>query len=655
MAIYGVSLYGLDKYGPPVSAYVNYAVDPFVSEATDYDNILLQWQAPRGDWQRLRVLRSSTGFPATETNGRILLDTTAPVLSLSDSDVTPGAWHYYSIWIQRGDGGWQQSATTCCLMLQEYGYSSLLFDSLPQYHRLEQGLSDNLPMQENDSLKAFLEVLGMGMNYIKTYASSALFLNDPLRNRTDQLLLLAQQLGVHYSPATPPELFRQRMANAATLDREKGTLEQIQTMVSLTTGWNIDLALGQNIMLNEDQASFVHPTYPQWDPGVNYPIGSRVIYSGYVYTAKVGVIGTSPTGNTTDNASWGCLQSLVDTTLRQPDGTFAGWSPVSFTAGVPIPTNLVSVGVGVQSPTDPTVSSANTLAIVNNGATVADLGVRSAGGSTLSDPLSAIRRGIPITLPFPYFDITKTYFTGDTVRFLDRSYAALRKLVATTPTDGSSDANWALVSPYDNRPMVIASLHAKGTTSNAQTRLVYPVVDFFDEHGNPIATVDTSAAPVSQVYDPLFTSTTATIANRATPVGGKMWTVGSGSFRLIEQQGMFCTGLAGGPAYAYTSGSTANGQVAVTIDSNSPGQTPALFVRRTTGGNFLKFTQTAAYEVTNSVVGPAHTYSIPAQSGDRISVSFSGNNIVVSVNGSVVQSFTSALNPTSTTHGIMVE
>ena len=276
MAIYQGSLYGTEMYGPVVidwSLYgatgnslptnaivVDFAVDPIVANPSGYDLMLLSWTSPTGSWTGLRVLKNYAGYSVNETDGSILLDTTRGSQSLVDDAVRPGAWHYYTLFVKSA-GVWQRAGGTSALMPKSHGYGRLLFDSLPMHHQ-SVGRDGSDSLVENETLKKFLNVLGWGLDYIKTNFDALQGPNDPLKNHVNALARLTSQLGITYEASAPSSLFRQRIRNAAVLGREKGTLEQLQSLISMTTSLNVELSISPNRMVNDDAASFAHPVYP---------------------------------------------------------------------------------------------------------------------------------------------------------------------------------------------------------------------------------------------------------------------------------------------------------------------------------------------------------------------------------------------------------
>ena len=656
MSTYGITFYGTDKYGP--SQYVDYDVTPFIVEPGGFDSIDLSWSSPKGSWDQIRLLRNWTGFPVDEQDGEILLDTTGAVRSAIDTNVRPGAWHYYGLWVRVGTK-WYSAGIATTLMLADHGYADKMFEHLPAYHRYTSGILDDIPGEENETLKHFLQVLASGLEYLKTYYDNLLVLNDPMKNHLGSLVRLAQQFGIEYLPVTPSHLFRSRVQNAGALARQKGTIEQIRSVIGMSVGWDVEITPGTNLMLNEDTASFVHPIWPDWDPAINYASNETVTYNGYTYRSKTGGaygLAQKPTGTATTNTWWTYLNGLQDTTYTSPDGSVAGWGPRSFTSGVTPAALSAVIGLGVQSATDPTVKGKNALYVNNKNAgnVVADMGATSTGMSDV-DPLNAITRGVPIPKADHVWNAAVEYSLGDIVQYKNVAYRAKASSLGVAPTGtGADNSTWEAVG-VDSRVRMCGSLYVKGADATAQTKTAYPVIDFFDSKGALIATVDTSATLPVNVFD-AFDTRGGALAARGTDYGSKTWgQIGTWS---VDGSNGFAYPSAGG-SFAYIDG-LADGQIAATFNTDAKAGSEQSLVFRFSGSTlaasvYLKATRTGLYSVNNGTATLIGTHSSAFSNGDRIAVKFSGSTIEVTKNDTTkVLTATSTINQTAVRHGMLV-
>lgn len=653
MATYGLSFYGVDKYGN--SSRVKFDAAPVKADPVGYGRVSLTWRNPGGSWDLIRVLRNWTGFSADEIDGEILDESTGALSAAIDTGIRPGAWHYYTVWVRSGSD-WYIAGSAATLMFSDHGYGERLLRSLPLYHQTTQGILDDRPAIENAALKKFLSVLAVGLNYIKTYYDSLLLLNDPMRNHLAQLVSLGEQFGVEYTPVTPSHLYRSHVRNAATLGRQKGTLEGLRSAISLTVGWDIEATPGKNLVLNEDAASFVHPVFPEWDPGINYAAGEKVAYGGFSYMAKTGGAygeAQKPTGNTTSNTWWDWLNGYLDPTYASPDGSVAGWGPVSFTAGVSPGLLKIGIGNGTQSPTDPTVLAKNSLYMKNNTGVTADLGATSVAGAD-TDPVNAIKRGIPLPKADRLWDAVVEYEVGDLVLYKGLPYRARVVSKGSAPTGTTADNTAWSAMGVDSRVRVSGSLYISGgSLATNQDRLAYPVMEFFDDRGARIATVDTSQPHSNSVFDGFITSP-GTMAGRITNAGAKTWgTIGTWQ---VSAEG-FAYPLAS-QSFAYVDGQ-ADGRVSATFHREAAGTATQAVAIRWVGadfatGSYLKATRTGLYSVSAGTATLLASYPQAFAEGDRITVSFVGSTIKVYRNGTLVLTQTSTVNQTAVRHGMLV-
>ena len=666
MAIYAYTRYGTEKYGPVVidwslygatgdslpltSKFIDFKVDPIIAEPIGYDLISLTWQSPSGVWTGLRVLKNFTGYSVNETDGEILLDVTAPDHSLMDAGVRAGAWHYYTLFV-KSEGVWQRAGGASTLMVVDHGYGQRLFDLLPIHHQSSGTDANDSPI-ENETLKKFLSILGWGLDSVKTSLDSLQFLNDPKKSHVSDLARLADQLGITYESSAPSGLFRQRVGSAAVLGREKGTLEQLQSLISMTTSLDVALSLGPNLMVNDDAASFAHPTYPLYTTFRNYVAGERIRFNGYVYQCNTGgAYGQeqAPSGTQASNSRWTNLAGTSDVTLVDTDGAIAGWEGQAYSGGE-YPT--LTLALGVQSVLDAADLTANALKVSNDNGFTADLGARSIarrGGEVTLDRGQVFKFGTPIPLPLPYL-ATDTYQRGTLVNFEGRVYRATHEVSGTPPDGGlTDDAYWEIIG-LDDRPNLALSLYAKA--GEGFVIPAYPVIEFFDELGALVGTVDTeNEATIGSTFDS-FGNRYGTLVGHTMDTGSATWTVQSGTWVVSDLDGGVLwpsgTGLATIPG-------SADGNVSATFNAEAAGVNKQFVVfRGASATSFLLATMEGLYSHTAGAYVMLGAYSTPFLPQDRITVNFVGTAITVSRNGTPVLSVASNLNQTATLHGLGV-
>jgi hypothetical protein len=660
MGTYGIGIYGIAKYGTDI--HPEFDVSPFTATPTDYTSVLLDWRAPAGSWDTLRLIRNRYGWAVDENDGEILLEEGNLSSSFLDTGVAGGSWLYYTIFIS-ASGQWSRAGTASVLMPKNNGYADLLYSLVPDYYKID--VKDGNAATDdsntiNPYLMPFLSIFGFGFDIVKSYYDSNRYTNDAMRTHIGNIPQIAAQFGIHYEPSTPAYLFRQRMRDAATLGRQKGTLEQLRSLISQTTGYDVDLSIGNNLMLSDDQASFNHPKYPNWDPGVNYATGERVKFGSYLYQAgSNGAFGQAqaPTGTNSSNAFWTIVSLTSDTTLLNANGNIAGWEEISFTAGVSPGTNAVQVGVGAQSPTNPSDNAGNALIVKNNnsGAVTASMGVRSVArinGQGSMDPQQPVLWGIPMPWVSQAWDNSVYYQPGDLVIYHGRTYEALTASLNAAPSDNATaNAQWQPLA-YDERTQVCLSGYTQAY--NGEQVQVYPFVEFYDSHGALICSLYADQVPSYTVLD-TFTQGWSDWTTRNTDVGALAWTQKVGQWTA--------GGFANGSAYPKgTSRSLAtvtghaDGAVSVTFAVAASGtlQQGVIF-RYQDLSNYWRAGRGSLYRISGGVTAATFPYSQAFSDGDRITVSFSGSNISVNKNGTQVLSISDSNLLTATGVGMVVE
>jgi hypothetical protein len=682
MGTYGSSIYGLATYGADVRP--EFDVSPFTATPADYSTVLLDWKSPAGSWDTLRLIRNRYGWAVNENDGEILLDQNYTATSFVDQGVAGGHWLYYTIFIS-ASGQWSRAGTVSTLMPKNNGYGELLYSLVPDYYKVNTKPGNNLTDDTNTintDLAPFLSIFGFGFDIVKSYFDSNRYTNDAMRTHFDNIAELATQFGIQYEASAPAYLFRQRVRDAATLGRQRGTLEQIRSVISETTGYDVELLPGSNLMLSDDQADFDHPTYPQWDAGVNYASGERVEFGSYLYQAgSSGAYGQSqaPSGTASANAYWSAVVYGTDTTLVNANGNIAGWEEISFTAGVTPGTGGVLVGIGVQNPTDPDDKAGNALWVrnTNSGGTTATMAVRSVArlsGQSSMDPQQPVLWGIPLPYAYQAWDADTYYQPGDLVLYHGRVYQALTASLnalppvidavgfgqgsygqgpyggtaASSPT--AANAQWTPLG-YDERVQMCLSGYTQAYSG--QQVAVYPFVEYYDSHGSLITALYSDALPAYNVLDS-FSENWSDWTTRTTDLGSASWT---------ETVGQWTSGgYSGGAAYPVGASAAiatipghADGTVSATFLTN-PGNTlkQGITFRLQDSSNYWRAGRTALHLIQSGAVTGTYTYSQSFQDGDRITAAFSGSNIAISRNGTQVLTITNSALSTATKVGMAV-
>lgn len=414
MSVFGVDFYGLSLYG--TDQVVDYNVDPFTAVSWNYDQIKISWQTPIGSWDLFRLVKNRRGYPVTESDGDILLETSGPpgTNDFYDIQPVPGRFHYYAIYLRTQTDPeeiWTRASVTSCLANEDWGSAEWMWERLPEYYRYSSNGELTTDQVGDSYLWQFVQVMGWGLDILKTQSDIAKHMNDPMRVHVSDLEEMGAELGIPFDPEIQGATMRQRVANGAHVDREKGTVAGWRNLINIMTGWDADVTIGKNLLLDDDQSSFVHPQFPDWSPYINYTAGEIVQFGRVWYRANSGgSYQDQPPGTT-----WTALSDEDDDTLLNPlTGGMSTWEGLSFTQGVESPSISNRLGIGMVSPTDPNVKNANMIFVRNSANQTVSAGLRSIArplvqAATLTAAITATDTSVTLSAPetvftaFPFY------------------------------------------------------------------------------------------------------------------------------------------------------------------------------------------------------------------------------------------------------------
>jgi hypothetical protein len=685
MATYGRDFYGLAKYGS--SVFTDFDINPFDAQPDGYNAIRVTWHSPSGTWQGLRLLRSRYGYAVNENDGEILIDTASSASEFVDRNLNGGAWYYYTLYV-KVSGVWQRAGATSSLAVRETGFRDLLWDRVPKYFQyaprfLDGGVNPYYSSaevydpdrydQKNQELRQFLDILAWGLDWVRNYHDTTLWANDPRRIHLENLDRLARQLGTTYEYEIPARVLRGKVANAALLARRRGTLDGLRDAVNLSTGWDVDLEVGVNRFLNEDQSSFSHPQYSEWSPAVNYANGDRVQFAGRIMQAKPGgAYGDAqkpPTAPTTSNTWWTIVDQFYDAieTLRDDaTASYVGWK--AFRSSGPWYGDETDVVVGVSSPVDTTLTNSNTLRVGNwaGSAYAMELwGAANVGSTAAPLPEAVVRQGIPIPRALTWSP-SENYQAGTIVLYGSRTYRALRENTGRNPT--AYTMFWEKVGA-DERVRLAFSFYSHAQMDGSAGVAVTPGIAFYDERGTLIKDVQTASSSQGLFFDTFNQDASLPWASR-TPdhaFSSEKWVLNTGNWDVAE--------VSNSERYAYPLTPTAAVttvtmpseknfyKVAVTFKKPAlSGATQALVLRYVDANNYLRVTRTLVQKMAAGVLTTVATLSTPVSDGDRVTVLMdeTANTQTVYVNNVQVASVSGQPQPAAGVgsnryrHGLMV-
>lgn len=679
----------VDALGPEgaVASALSKNVEPFEAAVIGYDEVRLTWSAPQpGTWTALMLVRSRSGYPRTSDDGIPVVTFDTPNWYQQNTYTETGlvgGWHYYSMFL-RDAFGWQRVVTLDVLVPYDYGSTDKMWDTLPEHYRVIRddtadmnlvnlrinadlyddtagGSSDNL------TLSSFISIFGWGFDLLRTQAEGLLATYDPDLIHPSRLRLLSQQFGHEPEVAVPAHVNRTIVRNLAALYRERGTVSGIKALVASVSGWDVDVRVGPNMMLSEDQAAFTNPEVPEWDPTVRYMMGDLVQRGDWTYQALVDHVladGEGPPLTATSNAYWQYVDyPRVVNGTRAVTGDVGSWQArLSGAAGDGATQGVTKL---VKGALDPVTAKRHGAALQiartsGNGSTWVDvISVPALATGMTAKPL-ILESGIPIPRP-TLWESTRLYRTGEFTIYKGAAYEALYD-TTSVPTNTT---NWVRVGA-DDRIAFTASTYAHGPfvggAAGTGGKTVGVRAYTYDRDGVVVDTLHSDALTwQAPVFDPFVEDATPLNGSRVAPTGQTWNTDAAGTWTIDrDNTGGWVSLPTSGRSHRWITSTADQRSIAVTYQSD-PGTTrlAGIIFRRSGSGDFWIATQTGLYKVVASAAraNPASGALTWAQftKGQRMTVRLVGNVITVYRNGVSLGSATDSFNSTATQHGLGVE
>lgn len=682
MAVYGVSIYGQEFYGydlPP-----QFRVDPFVASSINYTSILLTWNQPAGNILAWRLVKNMTGFPVDQDDGEVLMDSLSyPGNQFTDTNVAPGRYHYYAFYVLLDfqSNNWVRSAVTACLAINNYSSGLALHDLMPRFFH-PQDTGTPLDVFPSTDLDFFCNVLGWGIDYLKTQYDTYLHVNDPWKIPLNDLYNLATQLGININPDVHPYTLRKAVYFNAEVTKNRGTTAGIVEELDVLTGYTADLQISPNFMLENDQSQPQHPSFPAWSANLTYAVNEKVSYGNFFYTCiSTANYGHSPSGTNTANTWWSPILSsnvtgYITNVLTTNQNTWETLWP-SVANGLPTSPANKEV-IGVQDPLNAANFQHNAIAGLNLSGGTLTVWLRSisripqdpATSTFAPDNDQVVGDGIPVPFVSPELVWNGTtwspkvrYGTDAVVTYNNQPFIALRASTNVVPPYATQVANneWAPLSSGKRIPDCIS---AYCQTTSSGTVQATPFVEWYDSAGNFIlrllarnSTSGSYTQPNGLYFDSFTTGNGTTIGGRSANIGSNPWVQRTGVFNLSPfADGCVYPSISSQRTYATIDGGSANCQVGVTfISGATSGDVQGLVLRWQDDNNYIRATMTELDLKQGGVTTTLGTYSSAAQIGDRLLVTLNGSTITVFINNVQVLQVTSSFNTSGTIQGIINE
>ena len=263
MATYEIDYYGDVYYGS--GTLTQFLAGNFVAKPYNYQTIQLTWTPPSGNWDYIRLLRNSYGFPVTPDDGDVLFDlanNVSPSFYLdrgqtpNNIGLKPGHAYYYTLFVRNAETGfWQISGYAIGVSVKDYKTTQRLYNSLPSI------LTSNIPYDTslestNTFLFRFLTLFSFQLDLYKSQIENVSNRYDVTNLNGVLIHAFMQEFGITYEPSIGLKQSRIFLRNISLLNQTKGSKTGLNEFIKAYAGYDNIITLGKNIMLDFNDSSF---------------------------------------------------------------------------------------------------------------------------------------------------------------------------------------------------------------------------------------------------------------------------------------------------------------------------------------------------------------------------------------------------------------
>lgn len=274
MSRYGYFTYGNAAYG--LTPTLAYSVEPMSLTVLNFSEAYLTWQAPTGNFTRLRVVRNQNAFPETPEDGVIIYEqnstdgsTLADVAmatsfydGLENPDQLPlseGRNIFYRVFLYTADEVWLKAGQVHDVIPNNTGATEKIVNLLPRVLTTPE-LSPLGVVDETSDLYQFLD--GLGFLYEQLLTEIKLARPSHSIDISNYNTIPGETLNVGLLPEPNLPELRQRalIREAISLYATKGTKQGVENYAEALTGFAPTATVSENLLLSVQDSTFYKNT-----------------------------------------------------------------------------------------------------------------------------------------------------------------------------------------------------------------------------------------------------------------------------------------------------------------------------------------------------------------------------------------------------------
>ena len=268
MGNYGNFVYGGGKYG--ATPKLAYSVEPMSITVLDYDKTYVEWQTPTGDFTRIRLVRSQTGYPENEEDGVIVWEEFATEGNVSRStfidsedaetaifSIDPGRQIYYRMFLYIDVDYWVVAGQVTDTVPSNHDSQKKMMDIIPKVYTSD--VQSPLGVTDDASdLYKFIDGISFTIDQLLTQID--LLKPNHSSEQTPASLLPIELLNVGFTAEQNlPVKYQKKIGrDAFFMYANKGLTTGLGTYVEAITGYAPDITVSPNRMLTIQDSTFLN-------------------------------------------------------------------------------------------------------------------------------------------------------------------------------------------------------------------------------------------------------------------------------------------------------------------------------------------------------------------------------------------------------------
>jgi hypothetical protein len=265
VARYGINYYGASNYGAFVK--LAFSVEPMSTLVLDFTKVVVKWQTPRGNFSRIRLLRSQVGFPETAEDGIIIFDEFATEGNVSraefidgednplDVPLIPGRQTYYRVYLFTDQNVWRVAGSISAIVPSNHNVQTTFMNSLPRvFTSIEQGSFGTV--DTTSALYNFVEGLTFSQEQFYTLLDLLKPRHTGIETPVELLPIEVASLGLTPEAGLPTKNRKRLVREANYMYARKGTQLALETYAESLTGFEPTITVSENLLLTVQDSTF---------------------------------------------------------------------------------------------------------------------------------------------------------------------------------------------------------------------------------------------------------------------------------------------------------------------------------------------------------------------------------------------------------------